>query len=147
MTPQQIKKSLLLGKDLTALEDLEAGMEELKESCGLSSRDHYQIRLALDELVTNVVSYGFAEGVGSRITIDIAIIPEVKCEIDYTDDAPPFNPVEHCVPSEKSKNEQGNFGGMGIFLVKQVMDEVAYRYENGRNLLRMKKQLAKEQSG
>jgi anti-sigma regulatory factor (Ser/Thr protein kinase) len=142
MTAQRIKKRLTLGTDLSALEGLEAGLAELKASCHLSERHHYQIRLALDELVTNVVSYGFTEGVGSSIVIDIAITPGETCEILYSDDAPPFNPVEHCVPDKAKKGTSENFGGLGIFLVKELMDEVAYHYANGRNLLNMRKQLA-----
>lgn len=142
MTSPRITKRLTLGTDLSALEGLEAGLAELKASCHLSERHHYQIRLALDELVTNVVSYGFTGGVGSAIVIDIVIIPGDVCEINYSDDAPPFNPVEHCVPTSVKKSVSGNFGGLGIFLVKEIMDEVTYHYDNGRNLLNMKKRLA-----
>ena len=142
MTDRVIKTLLVLGTELSALEELEAGLESFSEEAQLSTRDHFQIRLALDELVTNSVSYGFVSGAGSGISIYITLHPDRTCEIVYTDDAPRFDPLAQPVPPEKSSTEEAHFGGFGISLVTQMMSEVSYSYENGRNIIKMKKKMA-----
>lgn len=137
-----IRTTLELGTDLSALKDLEAGLASFKEKTQLSQRDHFQIRLVLDELVTNSVSYGFSKGIGSGIMIEITLLPGNLCEIVYSDNAPRFDPLELKVPLANSSSEEANFGGFGISLVKQMMHEVSYCYENSRNIIRMKKNLA-----
>lgn len=142
MVEKIIRTTLVLGTELSSLKDLEVGLESFQEKARFSQRDHFHIRLVLDELVTNSVSYGFTTGVGSGITIDIALLPDNHCEIVFTDDAPHFNPLKRPVLPGKSSAEATNFGGFGISLIKQMMDEVSYSYENGRNIIRMKKKLA-----
>ena len=141
MVEKIINTTLELGTELSALKDLEAGLEWFQEKAQISQRDHFQIRLVLDELVTNSVSYGFTGGVGSGITIDIALLPDNYCEIVYIDDAPRFNPLEQTVRPRTSSSEAPNFGGFGIALVKNMMNELSYSYENGRNIIKMKKKL------
>jgi len=141
MADQVIRTQFSLGKDLSALEELEVALETLSDKAHLNPRDHFQIRLALDELVTNSVSYGFASGVGSGITIQITVYPDNRCEIVYTDDAPPFDILANPVPDEKKSTEEANYGGFGIALVIKMMNNVTYCYENGKNTIRIEKQL------
>lgn len=142
MSDPIIKTKFLLGTDLAALKELEAGLKSFGEKARLSQKDHYQLRLTLDELVTNSVSYGFSSGTGSGISIDISLHSNRLCEIVYADDAPPFNILEKPVPSEKRSTEEANFGGFGISLVTQMMNKVTYSYEDGKNIIRLNKQLA-----
>jgi len=142
MTEPSHRKRLRLGTTLDALNELAAGVDELKRSCRLTERDGYQIQLVLDELVTNAISYGFATGKGSGIDIDIAVWPDRRCEITYCDDAPAFDPFSSEVGSRESCTEKTHFGGFGISLVKKLMDRVTYRYDKGKNYLVMQKQLS-----
>ncbi len=137
-----IRTTILLGTDLSALKDLGAGLDLFQEKARLAKRDHFHIRLALDELVTNSVSYGFSSGVGSGIIIEIALLPNNLCEIIYSDDAPRFDPLVHTIAPTQSSIEEASVGGFGISFVKQMMHEVSYSYENGRNIITMKKKLA-----
>lgn len=139
-----ISTEIILGTDLSALRELEAGLKVFKEKAQISKRDHYQLRLVLDELVTNTVSYGFASGIGSGIRISISLRSEGLCEIVYTDDAPRFDILAQPIPPEKRSSEEAGFGGFGISLVMQMMNEVTYRYKDGKNIIRMNKKLASD---
>ncbi len=142
MPERIIRTKLVLGVEMSALKDLEAGLDSFRQKAGLAKRDYFHIRLALDELVTNSVSYGFSSGVGSGIMIEIALLPDNVCEILYSDDAPRFDPLSHTVAPVRSSIEEASVGGFGISFVKQMMDEVSYCYENGRNMIKMKKNVA-----
>lgn len=132
---------IFLGTDLSALQELETGLKIFGKKAQLSQRNQYQLRLVLDELVTNTVSYGFAMGTGSGIRISVSLNSENLCEIIYTDDAPQFDILAQTVPPEKRSSEEAGFGGFGISLVLQIMDEVTYCYKNGRNIIQMNKTL------
>ncbi|MFT5729842.1 MAG: anti-sigma regulatory factor (Ser/Thr protein kinase) [Desulforhopalus sp.] len=139
-----ISTEILLGTDLSGLRELEAGLKVFGEKAQISKRDHYQLRLVLDELVTNTVSYGFASGIGSGIRISISLSSDGLCKIIYTDDAPRFDIVAQPVLLEKGSSEEAGFGGFGISLVMQIMDEVTYRYKDSKNIIRMSKKLASD---
>lgn len=142
MMESVIRTTLELGTDLSALKDLETGLDLFQEKARLAKRDFFHIRLTLDELVTNSVSYGFSSGVGSGITIEISLPANDLCEIVYSDDAPRFDPLGHKVIPYNGSIEEASVGGFGISFVKQMMQEVSYSYENGRNIIKMKKNLA-----
>jgi phosphoserine phosphatase RsbU/P len=132
---------LHFGTTLTALDELADGLSPLKADGLLSERDHYQLRLALDELITNTVSYGFTTGTGTGIDVDITLWPGRSYRVVYRDDAPPFNPLTASMAPEHRSTEAANFGGFGISLVTTIMDELSYRHENGKNVITMEKQL------
>ncbi|BDD88353.1 SpoIIE family protein phosphatase [Desulfofustis limnaeus] len=134
--------TLRLGTDLHALEELAAGLAPLKTERLLSDRDHYQLRLVLDELITNTVSYGFSDGSDGTITIDITVQPERLLTVVYRDDGLPFDPLAADVPPEERGTEAVNFGGIGLSLVKSIMDDIAYRRQDDANIITMNKNLA-----
>lgn len=142
MSKAIIITEILLGTDLSALKELETGLNVFGEKAQISKRDHYQLRLVLDELVTNTVSYGFTSKMGSGISITISLQADGLCEIVYTDDAPRFDILANPIPPEKRSTEEAGFGGFGISLVTQIMNDVTYSYKDGRNVILMKKKLA-----
>ncbi|MBQ2332169.1 MAG: ATP-binding protein [Bacteroidales bacterium] len=101
----------------------------------------FKIHLSVEEAVENVVDYAYEGGMGwleagteldtSGLTLTILI----------KDAGTPFNPLEKEDPDITASAEERKIGGLGIFLCKQMMDEVSYRYENGCNILTMKKHL------
>ncbi len=138
---EAITVELRFGTELTALDELADGLAPLKTDGRLSERDHYQMRLALDELITNTVSYGFASGTGTGIEASITLWPGRCYRIVYRDDAPPFDPLAVSMAPEQRSTEAANFGGFGISLVTTIMDEIDYRREDGRNVITMTKSL------
>jgi anti-sigma regulatory factor (Ser/Thr protein kinase) len=96
--------------------------------------------LALEEHLTNVMSYGYT-GAGRR---EILVRLEVKdgwLLVEVSDDGKEFNPLEQPPVDLSLPLEQRPIGGLGVHLMRQCMDDLAYERVAGRNVLRMKKRV------
>lgn len=98
----------------------------------------FTLHLVLDELVSNKIYYAYPETGDGELTINI----ETKDDILYLtfiDKGVPFNPLEQEEPDITLPPEERPIGGLGIFLVKNMMDKVVYAYEDGCNILTVSK--------
>lgn len=97
------------------------------------------VNLALEEIVTNIISYGYGgEGGDHRIRIDLAHDgASISARIE--DDAKAFDPLQKETPDTDAPLEERGIGGLGIHLVKTLMDEVSYSREDGHNVLFIRK--------
>jgi len=86
--------------------------------------------MACDELLNNVISYGYEEEAEHEIGITMTMIPD-RVTIVITDDGRPFNPFNKLAPDTTSSLEDREIGGLGIHLVRNLMSKVAYRREEG----------------
>jgi anti-sigma regulatory factor (Ser/Thr protein kinase) len=106
----------------------------------LPSRALYSVNLALDEAVTNVVLHGFKENEKGQITIRLTVKGrELSAAVD--DDGREFNPLTLPTPDLQAPLETREVGGLGIHLIKSLMDHVEYQRNGDRNLLTMRKRL------
>lgn len=114
--------------------------EELdKHDCLMKAR--MQIDVSIDELFGNIAHYAYDNGTGSA-TVRIEVTEEPLAVIlTFIDSGKPFNPLERPEPDTTLSAQERAIGGLGIFLVKKTMDEVVYRYEDGHNILSIKKML------
>ena len=101
----------------------------------------FKLRLSIEEAVDNVVRYAYDGGigwleVGTRIDNDAPILT-----IELRDAGTPFNPLDRDDPDITLSAEDRQFGGLGIFLCKKMMDSISYRYEDGNNILTMTKKI------
>jgi anti-sigma regulatory factor (Ser/Thr protein kinase) len=100
------------------------------------------VNLALEEIVTNIISYGYGgEGGDHRIRIDLAH-DGASISARVEDDAKAFDPLQKEAPDTDAPLEERGIGGLGIHLVKTLMDEVRYSREDGRNVLFIRKSTA-----
>jgi len=132
--------SFELRNDLSELDRLREILEGLGEAFGLGSKAVFQINLALDELVTNIVSYGYADDLEHWIAVTMAREKDVL-SIRVEDDGVPFNPLEMPAPDQECPLEERPIGGLGIHFVKRCMDRVAYERRGSRNILMLSKNL------
>ncbi|MBR3103012.1 MAG: ATP-binding protein [Lachnospiraceae bacterium] len=98
-----------------------------------------QIVIALDEIYTNVAKYAYADDPG-EVTVRLDFteqITEVKMTI--MDCGIPYDPLKRPDPDVSLEAEARQIGGLGIYMVKQMMEEVSYEYRGGMNILRMRK--------
>ncbi len=95
--------------------------------------------VVLDEVVSNVVNYAYA-GLERPIVVEALVRPG-RLQIQVTDEGPPFNPLERSRPDTGQPLAERPIGGLGIHIVKELMDEVDYRRLDGRNQLRFAKRL------
>ena len=114
------------------LDDVEARLEEQP----VSAKRMYAVRLALDELVSNVISYGYDDQAEHQIGLKIETGEPFAVTI--TDDAKAFNPLEDApAPVLEGPVEDRPIGGLGLHILKQMGMKMDYRRDQNRNVLRV----------
>jgi anti-sigma regulatory factor (Ser/Thr protein kinase) len=120
------------------LVDLERVAQDLWTFCrdnGLSEEESADVRLVVDEVVSNVIRHGYADRGPHEIRVHASIAgPELTLEIE--DDARAFNPLEAPLPDVSLPVEEKQVGGLGILLTRSVMDRLEYRRSGDHNILR-----------
>ena len=110
------------------------------EEAGGSPAIEIQVHLAVEEIFVNVASYAYEPGTGP-VTIQCGPLGSDRFEIIFIDQGVPYDPMAKDDPDVTLEIEERQIGGLGIFLAKQYMEEMNYRYENGSNILTMLKKL------
>jgi serine/threonine-protein kinase RsbW len=131
-----------LPASLAALKDVLERVEVEMAAAGLPLDLALQLVLVLDETVSNLASHASAAA-GREIWVDISIQrhPD-RIEAVVTDDGPPFDPEDAPLPQLADSLDERPVGGLGLLIVRNVMDEVRYERVEGRNRLRLGKRLA-----
>ena len=100
-----------------------------------------ELDLAVEEIFVNIAHYAYNPEVGNaQIKCKINNEP-LQLTIEFTDEGKPYNPLEKEDPDITLSAEERQIGGLGIFIVKQFMDVIEYRYEDNKNILTIKKML------
>lgn len=104
------------------------------EKAGIPLKQIYTVNIAADEIFSNIVKYAYpADGAGK-----VVVLLETDTEgvrVTFTDTGVPFDPLEMQEPDTTKSAEEREIGGLGILMVKKLMDEVKYRYDNGKNIV------------
>lgn len=101
-----------------------------------------QIDVAIDELFGNIAQYAYDPAVGPA-TVRVEVTEEpLAVVITFLDHGVPYDPLAQADPDVHAPLEERQAGGLGVFLVKQTMDDVTYEYKDGQNILKIKKRLA-----
>jgi anti-anti-sigma factor len=123
------------------LERLGRGIETFAQRLGLSSQVMFELSLAVDEIVTNIISYAYDDDGLHDIVVRLAEESgEVVVEIE--DDGRPFDPLSVPAPRIDLPLEERASGGLGMHLVRKVTDEVQYMRRRERNVLVMRKKIS-----
>ena len=129
-----------LKNNLNELEKLTRLVDEFGEKNRLAPDDLYALHLSLDEVLTNIISYGYSDVNEHLIAICIALKDkELIAEVE--DDGNPFDPSEVPEPDLEQPLEKRAIGGLGIHLVRKMIDALEYRRKDGKNLLTMKRKV------
>jgi len=134
-----LARKIELKGDLDELERLREWVRSSLVECScisLEDLDIFNIQLALQEAATNVIFHGLKPGESQRIDVSLAL-EDTTAEFQITYDGEPFTPEDVPEPDFDGSRDHG----FGVFLMKQIMDEVAFTRENGRNTIRMVKSL------
>ena len=138
------KYSFELKSSLAELDNLCLNLETLGEKIGLSKKLIFEINLALDELFTNIISYGFSDE--DEHTIKVTITPQNdEICLCIEDDGIPFNPTEFDAPDVACSVENCKVGGLGIHIIRKLMDDICYQRCGDKNILTLKKNLAQDE--
>ena len=108
-------------------------------ACPLKART--QVDVVIDELFANIASYAYTPGTG-EVTVRFAFdASSRRVELVFIDRGRPFDPLAGADPDVTLPAEERQTGGLGIFLVKKLMDSVEYQYRDGQNILTVRKQI------
>lgn len=100
-----------------------------------------QISIAIDELFSNISRYAYNPETGPAVVrVEVEKNPPAVV-ITFMDHGVPYDPLAKVNPDISLSAEDREIGGLGIFLVKSIMDDVVYEYKDGRNILKIKKNL------
>ncbi|MDR3242386.1 MAG: ATP-binding protein [Clostridiales Family XIII bacterium] len=118
------------------LDKVQAFIEERMEYAGFTSHFQNEISLVVEEVFVNIANYAYeTEGIATiRCTAENTYI-----SMEFLDNGRPYNPLANRDPDITLSAKERALGGLGIFIVKNIMDEVRYRRENGQNILSMRK--------
>ena len=116
-------------------------VEEQLEQHDCPPKALYQIEVAIEEIFVNIVSYaGLSEAEGVEVRCEVLEDP-LRVVIQFLDGGVPFDPLAKSDPDTSPEATMDREGGLGIFMVKQMMDDVSYAYEDGKNTLTIQKHL------
>ncbi len=133
--------SIQIKNDLSELSRIKEIVGEFNRSHNLPLQAASAISLALDEIITNIISYGYDDRKEHEISIQLSRQPgELILQIE--DDGRRFNPLDFPQADTESALDDRQIGGLGIYLVRSVMDDMEYGRHNEKNCLTMKKKLA-----
>jgi len=135
--------SFKLKNDQSELERLCHNCEEIGQSIGISDKSMFEMNLALDELFTNIISYGFQDCQEHIIKVSITVEGD-QLQMRIEDDGVPFNPLESETPDIQCGIEDCKIGGLGIHLIKKLMDDIQYQRVADKNILVLKRKIRKE---
>ncbi len=135
-----MEKHLILHNEIQQIPQLASFLETIAEEKNISQALTMSLNLALEEAVTNVILYAYPEGTDGLVDIE-AVLRDDSLEFILSDSGKPFDPTAAPEADITLGVEERQIGGLGIYLVKQIMDSVTYKRENGRNILHMTKKI------
>ncbi|MCP4285814.1 MAG: ATP-binding protein [Gammaproteobacteria bacterium] len=127
-----------LKSQLSELTQLTEVVKAFGEENGLAMKEIFNLNLVLDELVTNIIQYGYEGADGNVIRIRLWLEGS-WIRVELTDDARPFNPLTACPANLDTSLQERAVGGLGIHMVRELMNEVNYRRVGDRNILSLGK--------
>ena len=137
-----MKRTLAIKNDIGQLTYLNDFLQQFASEAKLDQPACMNFRLAIEEAVVNVISYAYPGEKDKEITIS-AEYDAQKIKVEITDSGIAFDPTSKQTPDTSLPLEERPVGGLGIFLVKQLMTEVTYCRSGNKNILTMIKDLDK----
>lgn len=135
-----MEKHLILHNDIQQIPQLAGFVEAIAEQKNIPQAMTMSLNLALEEAVTNVILYAYPEGTDGLVDLE-AVLRDDSIEFIISDSGKAFDPTATPDADITLGVEERQIGGLGIFLVRQIMDSVSYKRENGRNILSMTKKI------
>jgi len=100
-----------------------------------------EILIAVEEIFVNIASYAYKPAEEGQVSLSVAV--DGKAVIRFEDSGLPFNPLERSDPDPDVPIMEREIGGLGIHFIKNLMDDVEYRYDGKKNILTISKSVSK----
>jgi sigma-B regulation protein RsbU (phosphoserine phosphatase) len=140
MQPDETERHLILHNDIQQIPQLAEFIETIADEINLDQGLAMSLNLALEEAVTNVILYAYPKGSDGRVDVE-AIISKDKLKFIISDSGQEFDPTAAPEADITLGVEDRPIGGLGIYLVRKIMDSVSYERTDGKNVLSMTKKL------
>ena len=135
-----MRKELRIRNQMTELEKVNQFIDEISEELELNMELTMNLNLVVEEMVVNVISYAFPEGSDAEIEL-LAKSDDKELTLVLSDQGQEFDPTMKEASDMSVNPALREVGGMGIFIVKNLMNKVTYQRLEGRNLLTMTKSI------
>jgi len=135
-----IMKNITLENKISSLNEIASFVEHFGAENNLSQKDIFELNLILDELITNIISYGYSDNEVHTIEISVKI-ENCNLLIKIIDDGKEFNPIERENADISVELTDRKIGGLGIYLVKQKVDSITYQRNFNKNVLTILKKV------
>ena len=137
---ERFSRSITLPNDVEAVPRLSAFVERVAEELQFDPTATMNLNLAVEEAVVNVMNYAYPEGIKGNINIE-ACANDSRLKFTITDNGIPFDPTAVRDADVTLSVDQRPVGGLGIYLIRQLMDSINYEYVDGHNILTLRKKL------
>ena len=134
-------EELKIGAEIKNLDQVQDFVRGILETADCPAKTQFQVEVSVEEIFVNIASYAYPEGTGEAV-IQAGIQgdpPELV--IVFSDQGIPFDPTAREDPDITLSVEERGIGGLGIYMVKQSMNEMRYERRDGRNVLTVRKKL------
>mgnify|MGYP002526475617 FL=1 len=138
----QYQSHITLPNDVQATTELGMFVDEVCENVGFDMSTTFKLNLAIEEAVVNVMSYAYPAGTKGDVDID-AEADDEQLKFVISDSGTPFDPTQKGEVDTTLSAEERGIGGLGIHLIRQIMDTINYERVDGKNVLTLHKKLTK----
>ena len=135
-----MKKEIKIKNEVGELERVNQIVEEIGEELGLDMELQMNLNLVMEEMVSNVIFYAYPEGKHEEIEL-VAESDGKELTFVLSDKGKEFDPTLKEDADPNVNPMERDIGGMGIYIVKNIMNQVTYQRLEGKNLLTMKKEI------
>ena len=135
------QRSITLTNDVQQVPQLAEFMDHVCEAMGFDELTTMQMNLAIEEAVVNVMSYAYPEGTTGSVNVEVQA-NDARLKFVISDSGKHFDPTTVAAADTTLSAEDRSIGGLGIFLVRQLMDSVNYERIGGFNVLTLRKKLS-----
>ena len=136
----RLQRSLTLPNDINTIPQLNEFIDTVCEELEIDMALAMSLNLAMEEAVVNVMDYAYPEGTEGEVDIE-AIADEAQLHFTISDSGMPFDPTARAEVDTTAGVEERPIGGLGIHLIRRIMDSVKYKRKNDMNILTITKNL------
>ncbi len=136
----RLQRQIILPNDVQEVPRMAEFIETVCDEAGVDMATAMQLNLAIEEAVVNVMNYAYPAGTQGEVSLSASVQGDTITFV-LSDSGTPFDPTAQEDADTSLSAEDRPIGGLGIFLVKQLMDSVIYERTEGKNILTLTKKL------
>ncbi len=134
-------KKLTIEADVQRLDEVLAFVDAFLEENECAAAEQMRMDVAVEEIFVNIASYAYDGDHGEAVIMAEMDDATGQAVFTFSDSGRPFDPLAKPDPDITLPVEERSIGGLGIYMVKKSMDDVAYRYEDGKNILSIRRKI------